>query len=306
MKKQTVKGLGIKVPDTKAFTINTAENLPKLHGVIIACGKRGSGKGVAVMNLLRQYQETGCLDRLFIVTPTYYSNKHIFDLVKYDEEDVYHEPTKANLELIMAEVEKEAEDYEDYIEKLKLYKKYQRYIATGRGTLNDNDIFDLYDTENQTIEPPKHKYNGKKPVLFVFFDDCQGSEIFGVKSKLANYVISHRHRGAFKKSHGALGVSMVFAVQSYKSAGGGLPRALRGQATQMILFRTKDENELKDIAEECSGEVAEETFRQVYKEAVDEPHSFLFVDFHPKEHFPSMFRKRFDQFLVVDKNNEEK
>lgn len=277
-----MKGLDIQVPSTKAFNIETPPDLMKMHTVLVVSGKRGSGKSVAVMNLLKKLQEAKNLDRVFIISPTIYSNKHILDLIKYDAEDVYEEPTKESLEKVIEAVEAEATDYEEYIEQMKLYKKYLRYIKTGRGTLKDEDVLDLYDNETQSIQPPEHKWGGRKPTMLLLMDDCQGSPIYNVKSKLSNYVIRHRHLGQLKKSYGALGLSMVFCVQSYKSAGGGLPRALRGQATAMMIFKSKDTHELDDIADECGGEVDNETFLKVYEAAIDEPHSFLFIDFHKK------------------------
>jgi hypothetical protein len=300
MKTQKIKGLNIEVPSTKAFTIETPDDLMKMHLCMVVSGKRGSGKTVAVMNLLKRLQDAKCLDRVFIISPTYYSNKHIFDLIKYDIEDVYQEPTKENLDNVIAAVEAEAEDYEDYLEKMKMYKKYLRYIKTGQGSLKDEDLFDIYDETTQTIQEPQHKYGGKKPTMICIFDDCQGSPIYNVKSKLSNYVIKHRHIGQLRKTYGALGLSMIFCVQSYKSAGGGLPRALRGQATVMMIFRSKDINELDDIADECCGEVDKDTFLKVYDEAVNEEHSFLFIDFHKKDKHASMFRKRFDTYLIPD------
>jgi hypothetical protein len=95
---------------------------------------------------------------------------------------------------------------------------------------------------------------------------------------------------------GALGVSMIFAVQSYKSIGGGLPRGIRSHATWIMLFKTKDSAELLDIQEECSGEISKEKFMEVYEEATQGDHNFLFIDFSPKEKY-KMFRKNFNIYL---------
>jgi hypothetical protein len=90
---------------------------------------------------------------------------------------------------------------------------------------------------------------------------------------------------------------MIFAVQSYKSIGGGLPRGIRSQATWIMLFKTKDAKELDDVAEECSGEISKEKFYEVYDEATQGEHNFLFIDFHPKEKH-MMFRKNFNKYLT--------
>lgn len=191
---------------------------------------------------------------------------------------------------------------------MKIYKKYLAYMKSGRGTLKDEDIFDLYDMENQAISAPTHKYGGKKPVMLLFLDDCQGGNIFGVKSRIHNYTIKHRHLGALQEG-GALGLSLIFATQTYKSNAYGLPRSVRAQATHIILFKTKDSSELEEIASELSGEIPVETFMKVYEYATAEPHSFLFIDLHKKKTDPSMFRKQFSEYIILDnlqKNNEEK
>ena len=304
MKQQNLKGFEIDVPTSSAFNINTPKGLPKMHFIEVSVGKRGSGKTAGIVNQLKWLQDSKCLDRLFLVTPTYFSNKHFFYMVKYDPEDVYENPNKASLDSIIEKINVEAEEYEDYIEKMKQYKKYQKYLKTGRGFVDDDELSQLWN--GTEIVPPKHKWDGRKPVMLILFDDCQNSPIYRPSSELANCVIRHRHLGQLRRSHGALGVSMIFAVQSYKSAGGGLPRCVRGQATIMMIFRTKDVHELDDIADECSGEVSVNTFKDVYEVAVSEPHSFLFIDFHKKDTDPSMFRMRFNKYLIPSEIEAEK
>ena len=72
----------------------------------------------------------------------------------------------------------------------------------------------------------------------------------------------------------------------------------------MVIFKTKDRKELEEISMECSGEVDPAVFHQVYQRATDEPHAFLFVDLHKKDHHPSMFRKNFDTFLIPQEITE--
>jgi hypothetical protein len=287
------------LPDSSAFNISTPTNLPKMHFVMLAIGKRGSGKTVAIVNYLKYLQDSGCLDRLFIISPSVYSNKHILDLVKFEEEDVYEEPTKKAIDDIIEKINIEAQEYEIYHEKLKAYKKFMKHKDNGKFKLTDHEILSIFGDEN--FEKPKHKYNGKKPVMVALLDDCQNSEIYRPRSNLSSLVIKHRHLGQLKESGGALGLSFIFAVQSYTSLGGGLPRAIRQQATLIFLFRTKDSKELAQISAECSGEISPEMFLKVYEIATAETHNFLLIDFHPKEK-QYEFRQNFNTLLVV--NNE--
>ena len=95
---------------------------------------------------------------------------------------------------------------------------------------------------------------------------------------------------------------MFFAIQSFKAQTGGLSRVIRNQATNIILFKTKDEGELKDVAESVAGEVSSDIFNKVYNQAIGDgnDHEFLFIDLHPKKEHASMFRKRLDEFIIVD------
>lgn len=139
----------------------------------------------------------------------------------------------------------------------------------------------------------------------VFFDDCIGSAIFSGKGikKLNSMVIYMRHLGQLKDG-GAIGCSFIFAVQSYKSQNSGLSKTIRNQMTHMLLFKTKNEKELDEIAEEVAGEINKKTFMKLYHEAIKEKFDFLFIDLHKKDNHPSMFRRNFNEFLMYNESDE--
>jgi hypothetical protein len=63
--------------------------------------------------------------------------------------------------------------------------------------------------------------------------------------------------------------------------------------------------ELKQIAEAFSGEIAVDRFIQLYEQAIDGDHNFLFVDLHYKQDVqPSGFRQNFDTYLIPDEKPE--
>ena len=109
--------------------------------------------------------------------------------------------------------------------------------------------------------------------------------------------MKHRHLGALKEG-GAIGVSLIFNVQAYKSAQNALPKALRGNLTLLLLGKTKSEKELLEIAQEFGSEVGVPQFLELYRHATAEPHSFFVVDLFPKEEHPSMFRRNLDTFVI--------
>ena len=118
--------------------------------------------------------------------------------------------------------------------------------------------------------------------------------------EIARICLYHRHLGGFTdpKEHGAIGASLLFNAQAWKTSVGGLPKALRNNLTLMMLFKTKSSRELQEIAEEVSGEVDEQTFYDVYRQAIQQPHDFLFIDLHRKPSHPSMFRRNFNEFIL--------
>ena len=87
-------------------------------------------------------------------------------------------------------------------------------------------------------------------------------------------------------------------MQSYKSAQGGIPKALRGNLTLLLLGKTKSEKELLEIAEEFGSEIGVPQFLELYKQATDEPHSFLMIDLFPKNEHPSQFRSNLSEFII--------
>lgn len=294
----------IRVPKSSAFTVKTDDDFIKLHAVILAVAKRGVGKTTAFSNLLRLMKENNALDRLILVSPTYHNNKEYFEGLPLDEEDII-EPTKETPELLMELLDIEGELYDEYHERMKRWRELRRLIKSNVPIDHIDPVLLLeFGNEPAHFEKPYHRYNGKKPVIVILFDDCQGSDLFKPTSKLSNMVIKHRHLG--KTRDGALGCTMFFACQNYTSNSMGLPKSIRGNLTQMLVFRNKNQKELELIAEECSGEISTEQFFELYERAIQTPHDFMFIDFARKANHPSMFRRNFDEWLLPSNNEGNK
>ena len=104
-----------------------------------------------------------------------------------------------------------------------------------------------------------------------------------------------------------MGLTLAFTIQSYK-AQNGLPKCVRNQATSICIFRTRDLSEVKAIQESFGGEVDEDTFYALYREATEgNLHDFLFIDIGKlKPNQASMFRRNFDEYLIVSKEDVAK
>ena len=284
-----LKNLSITPSAGSAFQVETPRDLIKLHQCCVIVGKRGSGKTTALVSLVEKLP----FDILIAVSPTMRSNHALMSRLSIDPQHVLEDPDDpAVIDKIREIVEGEAAALDEYMDKLKRFKA----VTRGRSPLvSDDDLLTFWDGAG--FKPPTHKYRGRPPTIGVIFDDVQGSLVFSKPRKLNQLTIFHRHLGQLKAG-GALGISLFFLIQSFKSSVGQLPKTVRNQMTSLLLFKTQNEVELNEIAEEVSGEVSKNTFMAVYKIATADPHSFLMVDLHPKPHHPSAFRKNLDRFIL--------
>jgi hypothetical protein len=288
----TVKaGLGVHVPPGSAFAIETPPMLPKMHFLAAVVGKRGSGKGVATVSLLSKMP----IDRLIYVSPSVQSNSTLLNTLSgmLRKEDLYGDVNDVKLlDKIISVVERERDDYE----------KYHRDLKAMNAKPKTNSLFQFSDDGYQASTiAPKHRWNGRVPVICVYFDDILGSKLLsGGAREVSRLCMYHRHLGGFSdpKRGGALGISIVFNVQSWKTSVGGIPPALRANMTLMILFKTQSEKELKDLSESVNGEITPKQFLDMCEAAWKNSHDFLLIDLHPKPNHPSGFRRNFDTFLL--------
>jgi len=288
-----LKNLEIIPPKNTSGMYETPHDLPVAGQILCAIGKRKSGKSCAVVNLIERMN----FDYSIVVSPTMNSNKELMDRLKVEHvfEDV---DDTSVIDKIKKIVQDEAEDLERYRENLKHYNQMMKDMKEGK-FLDDNLLLQYFD--NNRFLKPEHRWNGEKPKIAVVFDDCLGSMLYSKPRKLNGLATYSRHLGQLKEG-GAIGCSLFFMIQSFKCQVGGLNKVIRNQCTSMIVFKTKDKKELQDIAESCSGEISEEVFYNVYDRAIGDGnnHEFLFIDLHKKDHHESMFRQRFDTFIIPE------
>jgi hypothetical protein len=281
---------------TAPFAIETAPEHIKLHTITLAVAKKGSGKSFFISNLLGWLN----FDRVLIISPTFDSNFSQFKHLNIDKDDVYDPDDPQVVQKVEGIVNGERDDLVEYRQKKQILKELKAIYKTPQRLAEHYGLFSEYvDATGNWIEP-EHKWGGKKPVIALFVDDAQSTAIFRNR-KFLNMVTRHRHTGSFEGDEASIGLSIFIAVQNYTSTGGGLPRAIRGNATHMALWRTKNIKELNQVADEFAGEVSPEKFKEIYDYVMsdDDPHAFMFVDLHRKrDSHPSMFRKNYTEFLV--------
>ena len=297
MRTKKVPGLEIKVPKGNAFAFETDPMMFKSHQNCLVIGKRGSGKSVIAVNIIERMK----YDRVWCVSPTIQSNKALLDRLRIDPDDIYDPDDLEALDDIKRKIDEERDLYEKYLADMKKYNEFKRQLDSNNPIFRIPDETLLMFFQNGSFQRPKHKWGGRRPHMAVLFDDVMGSLLFtkGIR-KLNKMTIFHRHLGQLEKG-GALGCSLYFLVQSYKAQSGGISKTIRNQATTIVLFKTKNDKELQEVQEECSGEISSSVFYEIYQHATEGEHNALVIDLHYKKDIhPSGFRKNLDTFLLPE------
>ena len=283
---------GTKLPEKSAFTIETEPDFPKLHTLTIASGKRGGGKSVAIANFIKSCKDKGYYDRVWLITPTYYSNKAIWDIADISEDDTY-EPTATVLKDITSFVDAERAEWDLFLQQKELYKKFQRDIRKPINRI-DSDTLMMYQDLDFFEGPPQWKYNHEVPPrLGLVIDDCLGTPLLSRPSAgLVNICIKHRHLGR------GLGISIFMLVQSY-CAQGGINRAIRENCTMLLLFKVNQDAQIKKLYEECDLKMSESEFVEMCNNVHSLDYNFLLMDFSPKD-TSMQFRSGFDEIIRVE------
>jgi hypothetical protein len=293
LKTKKIHKFKTELPKKGAFTIETDKDFPKLHTLCIASGKRGGGKSVAITNFIKSARDKNYYDRVFLITPTYYSNKNIWDIANISEEDVY-EPTVSVLKDIIQLVEAERAEWDLFLKKKEMYKQYKKDIKTKPINRIDEDTLLLYQDFDFFESEPEWKYKFEVPPrLALVIDDSLGTPLMSKPSAgLVNLCIKHRHIGK------GLGISIFMLVQSY-AAQGGIARPIRENCTLLMLFKMNQDAQIKKLYEETDLEMTLNEFISMCNKVHEKPFNFLLMDFAPKEEHMK-FRSGFDEYIVND------
>ena len=289
MKTKNLNIIKTKLPDKGAFTIETQFDFPKMHQLMIVNGKRGAGKSVAITNFLLECKNKHYLDKIYLISPTYNSNKQIWDICDIKPEDV-HDVEKGVIKKIIKCVEQDKKEWDEFLYKKELYKKYQQDTRLDR---IDDDLLIQYDEYNFFCEKPKWKYPVEQPPrIAVIMDDCLSTDVMARPSEgLLNTCIKHRHIAD------GLGISLILLTQTYCGQQG-ISRVIRENVTSLLLFAVHDENQIKKIYTELNLKLQYSKFLEMLEFCHNEPHGFIFIDFSPKDE-KYQFRKGWNEVIQL-------
>ncbi len=298
---------------TSSFSVDTGDHHVNAHFIGLFNGKKGSGKSFMMTSMLQWMMDDGVVDRVILVSMTAESNHTQFKGLKIDPDDVF-DPMDPNVvgKLIQI-IEDERDDLLEWREKMKVYREIRRIVEDPHFAIEHYDdiyeiLMEFYDPETRKWKPPKHRWNGKRPHIVICLDDVQSCDILKPRrgNNILNMAIKHRHLAAMPDDEPSIGCSLCICVQNYTSQGGSLPKAIRGNAGFMCLFKTKNRDEIDLIKKEFSGEIDPEAFDRLYNyvfEELDVEYPSLWIDLHPKKSHPSQFRLKYTDWIIMDEND---
>ena len=259
---------------------------------------RNSGKSYLCSKFLAQAKRDKTFDKVYMITPSFASNRSYFGKYVNEDEDVY-DPTKDSISKVIERVESDRDDWQEYIDKLQRYNEFKREIK-NRPIDNYADDELLYHYENGHMEKPTYKY--KEPVKsLLILDDCLGSPAILQSSGLSRIASLNRHVGALKeeyKGRSVCGLAVIVLSQSYRMQNGP-SRILRENLSLFTLFKNKQEKQMEVIKEELGSVVDESLFDTAYAYATAEKYGSLTIDFNPKTPCKT-FRKNLNEAIVFE------
>ncbi len=262
-------------------------------------GSRTSGKSYLTSKFLAQAHKEKTFDRIYIITPSFNSNKAYFG--KYiNEEDVF-EPTKDSIQQVISMVENDRDEWEEYLEKKELYNQFKKDKNKPIHKILEDNLISYYNY-NFWDEPPEWKYEKEEPPKsLLILDDCLGSPAILQSSGLTRVATLNRHIAPLQedfKGRSACGLAVMILSQSYRFSQG-ISRLLRENISVLTLFKNKHQKQMESIVEELANVVDENLFNQAYQYATKDKYGNLTIDFKPK--CPTLtFRKNLNEIIKFD------
>ena len=170
-----------------------------------------------------------------------------------------------------------------------VYKTLRKFMEKStnelRRKLKDDNLEIFY--ESSDLESGIISVYDMNPELqnLVVFDD-----VLTIKdqSKIIDFFVLGRHRN----------ISVLYLSQSYF----GTPKTIRINCSHFAFFNIPSANEISLISRDHGLDISKEKFKELIKEAMDEPYSFFFLD-KVSPFLCMRYRKRFDGIFDCLKNS---
>ena len=143
---------------------------------------------------------------------------------------------------------------------------------------------EIIDTQRQVIAAAKEKKLRRMFNVLIVVDDFADNPQFSRREALLHSLFTHG-RHAF--------ISTIVATQKFRA----ISPIVRVNATALVVFRLRSEQELLAIVEEISAVYSKDTIVGLIRKAMEQQYSFLYVDLAAKRP-DQMFWLRFEKRLV--------
>ena len=275
--KHTKSKINVKLKEKESkFAIKTKKDDITLPAVVVFSGARGSGKTYACIMFVRHLEKKKYITRTFLLCPTRHSNDIYSNLKTLKDKDSFGDENQFNeaLHHIILCVRKDWEEYDQALEYIKVYNKALRDPMSL--TLQEQMVMEYHQGE----VPQKVR----KPAHMLIVDDAQGTSLYNNSRQdlLTHMVIKHRH----------IPISIAFMMQTWI----GLPSPIRLNATQFMIYKTHDKNQIYQLYQSFGNLVTWDRFMEMYREATSSPHGFLYIDTTPKRE-EQRFRNGFNEYF---------
>jgi len=263
-------------------------------------GQRGQGKSHSCSKLINQAQKEKIFDDLYLISPSAMSNKEYFG--KFIPDENIYKPTKDSVELVISRVEQERDEFEEYMTRRKEYDDFIKILKSKKDFSDDEIIrFENLGFLGEHIVEPKWKHHTiRPPQSAVILDDVLGSALLKSK-KLEQLFCTNRHIAPLQEPHSnrsACGLSIYILVQSYRCGGGGVPRLIRENLTELTLFKNKQKKQLDVIKDELASVIDENKFEMALDYATRKPFGHLTISFGNLACQTLTFREGFNNLII--------
>jgi hypothetical protein len=263
-----------------------------LHLLCSVIGGRGSGKTTFALRLVKLYDKCKTFDRIILFSTTAHKEEKMRDFLKsktFAELTHYKTYRAEDLQNEMTRMEGDIEAYRHYKYRLEIWNKFVKNHYDEE-KMSVDELIVLDEMNFEPPEPPNK--SGLYPCHLVIFDDLVGKKVFNANlSGIANnFLISHRHYSS----------SVMILSQSFTNF---IPKQIRSNNIGLwILFGTKCEKTMKDIADDVASKVSPDQFVEAWKYATSKPYTPLICDYDTTDD-NKRFRVGINKLLLV--SNDE-
>jgi len=160
----------------------------------------------------------------------------------------------------------------------------------------ENQVYDSYNAETlqQIIDEEKENEENNRVLILLddVIKDVNNSKDRDSETTLCKAILNRRHCTINEDGEKGGGLHIMITSQKYNF----LPYSVRCNISQLVLFRTNNAKEKRNIYEEYGQDLSWSGFNSILDFCWAEPRSFLFLDIN--EPTEKKYYKRFDLIVI--------